>query len=454
MTGPASVAPALLAVLLVAAAAPAGGQSNDEVQSGTQWNFSTPGARSLGLGGAFLAVADDATAAYANPAGLTQLSSPEASLEARAWSYTSRFVDRGHRPDTGVTGIGVDTVDGLVMGEREDAVSALSFASYVHTETRVAFAVYRHQVADFAAALRSHGPFVGARDSPGRAAPARAELALDIAGWGAAAAWRPLPALSLGASLSWQTFDLASRTERFARRERTGDPLQDSLTGGFFGPADFLPENLQTVQTQRGDDAALAGSVGVLWRPSARWSAGAVWRRGAAFDFTAELVGGPRDESPGQVDPRVGGAGVFHVPDVWGLGVAWRPQDNLVVAFDWDRVAYSALSDDLLNLLRAGRGEEELFRISDVDELHLGAEYQAVAWRFPVAVRLGAWFDPDHRLRYEGRNALLRARFAPGEDELHVAGGVGIVVLRTQLDLAVDLSEPVDTLSLSAVARF
>jgi hypothetical protein len=28
-----------------------------------------PGARSLGLGGAFVALADDATAAYANPAG-------------------------------------------------------------------------------------------------------------------------------------------------------------------------------------------------------------------------------------------------------------------------------------------------------------------------------------------------------------------------------------------------
>ncbi len=45
-----------------------------------------PGARSLGLGGAFVAVADDATAAWANPSGLMQLVRPEISAEGRSWS--------------------------------------------------------------------------------------------------------------------------------------------------------------------------------------------------------------------------------------------------------------------------------------------------------------------------------------------------------------------------------
>lgn len=35
-----------------------------------QFSFSNPGARSLGFGGAFVALADDATASFANPAGL------------------------------------------------------------------------------------------------------------------------------------------------------------------------------------------------------------------------------------------------------------------------------------------------------------------------------------------------------------------------------------------------
>jgi long-subunit fatty acid transport protein len=429
-------------------------QSNDEIQSALQWNLSTPGARSLALGGAFLAVADDATAAYANPAGLAQLPRPEVSAEGRAWEYTSRFVDRGHQPATGVTGIGVDTIDGLSFGERTDRTSNLSFASYVHGGSRVPWAVYRHQLADFEASLVSHGPFAGPRDFTARAVPAQSQLEMDIESWGAAAAYRPHPSVSLGLNVSWQRFHLRSRTERYERRDRTGDAYVDSLTGGFFGPADFLPENVLNRQSLDGDDDDFTGSAGVLWRPASAWSVGAVYRRGGNFDFQATYVQGPRGDSPGTVETSVGGQGVFHAPDSFGTGVAWRPRDELVIALDWDRVRYSELSSDIVNVLLAGRGEESAFTIDDADELHLGAEYQAIGWKAPVSFRMGAWLDPDHRLRYEGRNAVLRARFARGEDQVHVAGGLGVVFGRAQVDLAFDASKLVDTLSLSTVARF
>ena len=448
-------APVALAVALPLAAAAAGAaQGDDEVQTATQLNFSTPGARSLGLGGAFLALADDATAAYANPAGLTQLARPEASLEGRAWNFTSRFADSGHQPETGVTGIGVDTVGGLRFAERRDRSRAVSFLSYAHRGRRWTAAVYRHQLADFAASLDSQGPFVGPRTAVQRVAPARSHLELAIASFGVAGAWRLTERMSLGLGLASYRFRLDSRTDRYARNDPTGDLLQDGLTGNYFGPADFLAGNLANTQTQRGDDSALAANLGLLWRIDARWSVGAVWRQGPRFDFSAAFVDGPRGDRPGEVDPRLGGRGVFHVPDVWGVGVAWRPRETLVLAFDWDRVRYSQMTSEVVNLLLAARGEERAFVVDDADELHLGAEYQAIAWRLPVAFRLGAWWDPDHRMRYTGRNGLLRARFRPGSDELHVAGGLGIVLGRAQLDLAVDRSQAVETLSLSAVARF
>jgi long-subunit fatty acid transport protein len=49
-----------------------------------EYSLSNPGARSLGFGGAFAALADDATAAFANPAGLVQLSRPEVEVAAPA----------------------------------------------------------------------------------------------------------------------------------------------------------------------------------------------------------------------------------------------------------------------------------------------------------------------------------------------------------------------------------
>lgn len=47
------------------------------------WNLTGAGARAAGMGGAFIGVADDATAIVWNPAGLTYLEKPEASLVTR-----------------------------------------------------------------------------------------------------------------------------------------------------------------------------------------------------------------------------------------------------------------------------------------------------------------------------------------------------------------------------------
>ena len=71
----ASWADSLLALLAAPGAAPA--QAGSEAIDATlanvaelEFNFSNPGARSLAMGGAFVGRADDASAAYANPAGL------------------------------------------------------------------------------------------------------------------------------------------------------------------------------------------------------------------------------------------------------------------------------------------------------------------------------------------------------------------------------------------------
>jgi long-chain fatty acid transport protein len=442
---------ALLAPCLVATAS---AQTNDEVQTATQFNFSTPGARSLGLGGAFLALADDATAAYANPAGLTQLAAPEVSLEGRAFAFTSRFPARGHAPETGVTGIGIDTVGGIEERRRTDQTKALSFLSYAHSGRRWAVAAYRHQVAAFAASLDSQGVFVGERDRPQRLAPVRSRLSLDIENYGVAAALRLGHGVALGAGVAYSRFALSSRTARFHHAERTGDFFTDSLTGNFFGPADFLPGNVLNTQTQEGDDSGLAWTLGARWQIDSRWSVGAVLREAPAFDFRAVFTQGPAGDDPGRVEPDLGGSGAFSVPDVRGVGVAFHPFDELVIAFDWNRVEYSDMSDQLINLLRVGRGERRLFRAEDADELHLGLEYQWIQARLPVSFRLGGWLDPDHRIRYLGDNEALRARFRAGRDEVHLAGGIGVVLARAQIDVAADLSDSADTLSLSAIARF
>src|SRR5215207_7640162 len=89
-----------VALLVVLITVPAFAQNVDiEALSGLQFNFGNPGARSLGMGGAFLGLADDASAAEANPAGLTILRKPEVSIEARNYEENQLFTTSGTFPD-------------------------------------------------------------------------------------------------------------------------------------------------------------------------------------------------------------------------------------------------------------------------------------------------------------------------------------------------------------------
>ena len=51
-------------------------------------------------------------------------------------------------------------------------------------------------------------------------------------------------------------------------------------------------------------------------------------------------------------------------------------------------------------------------------------------------------------------DALGRAIFRGGDDELHFALGAGVAFDRFQIDAAVDFSDLVDTASLSAIYSF
>ena len=122
----------------------------------------------------------------------------------------------------------------------------------------------------------------------------------------------------------------------------------------------------------------------------------------------------------------------------------------MTVSVEWDHVEYS----DILESLRAGRGGFDGLVQDDGEELRLGLEYLFLRTKTPVAMRFGAWRDPDHRFRFEGRSIVDRAVLRAGADELHLAVGLGLAFERYQLDLAADFSDEVNTLALSAIYAF
>ena len=432
-------------------------QTNAEVNAGIQFNFSTPGARSLGFGGAFLALADDATAAFTNPAGMTVLTRPELSVEGRRWDFTSEFTDFGHAFGD-PTGNGVDTVAGLRTGDSSSNTTGMSFLSFVYPKNRFAAAFYRHELSNFEANFRTQGAFFDAdAASLFRFFPIDARMDLKLVNYGLSGAYQISDNFSVGLGISYYDFDMDSVTQRFFVDQND-----------FFGAPNYSPDNVINSQFQQGSDNDLAVNFGFLWKQGPHLSVGGVYREGPEFDFEARNIAGPAASSPGEVFAAQ--TARFRVPTVFGLGLAIHPTDETVITFDYDHVDYSKLSEGTISIFfepddpafnDARRAALQRLEVDAANEVHLGFEYFFAKLKYPIALRAGTWWDPDHKIRFTGQpDSSLEQRelaipFRAGTDEFHYAVGLGIVFeQRFQIDAGADFSDLVDTASLSAVYRF
>jgi len=443
---------ALSAAILVGPHA-AFAQTTAEVNAAMQFNFSTPGARSLGLGGAFLGLADDATAAYANPAGLTALSKPEVSFEFRQQDFTTTFADRGHA-FAAATGDGVDTINGIELGEVSGSTSGPSFLSFVYPLKNFSVSVYRHELANFDTAFQTSGFFFDtASGAEFRRFPIMADLDLEIINTGVAAGVRLSDSFSVGLGISRHEFELNSLTQRF------------DLIPFFTSPANFAASNQINFQEQNGSDDDVTFNFGFLWEiVENKVSLGGVYREGPGFQFNTRNVFGPASSNPGFVSAEQ--LADFNVPDVLGIGLAIRPTQSFTILIDVNQVDYSSLTENMVDIFDDSPDADTLatlakLRADDVTEIHLGFEYVLANMKYPLAIRAGAWQDEDHKISFRGTpDGTVDERgksvaFFQGEDVDHVALGLGMVFGETfQLDLGADLSDLVDTVILSGVLRF
>lgn len=143
-----------------------------QVRQPNPFNFNPPGARSTAMGGAFVGLADDATAAATNPAGLTILLYPEVSFEFKTLEYTWDYYD----------------------AKVTDQVNAPSFASVVFPLGNLRFAAFRNEIVH----LKAHGTF----EWEDEAGPVRVDWlnTVKVQNYGAAFAIAASPKFSLGAA--------------------------------------------------------------------------------------------------------------------------------------------------------------------------------------------------------------------------------------------------------------
>lgn len=436
---------AFLSVLIVAAAS---AQNTDiEALAGLQFNFGNPGARSLGMGGAFIGLADDASAADANPAGLTILRKPEASIEARQSTTAQRFVTGGTYP----------YVTRADINARQTSVS---FASVVFPASQGVLAFYYHRPLSFRNDVdltsRYDTPvfYFGANGPVSRAQCATdpscserriypfstsADLQMETYGVAVARAWKSL------------SFGAAARYHRF--QERAIAMRRDIDLPG--QPLFVIRQTNGSILSGEASDKDVTFVGGVKWTVSPQLSFGMVYKDGASFP--APVAAAPSVDRPVEIV----GLTEFHVPATFGVGAAYRPIPNLTVTADLDRVHYSHLTDHFVSVIEYGSEDIEQvtgYRSQDGTEIHAGLEYFLLT-RVPFAIRGGWWRDPAHSIRYTSQlrtvHDMAAAILFPGsENENHYSVGVGLAWPRFQLDAAYDHARSMKTASVSVIARY
>jgi hypothetical protein len=137
------------------------------------------------------------------------------------------------------------------------------------------------------------------------------------------------------------------------------------------------------------------------------------------------------------------------------MGVSFRPAEAWTILLDVVHLQYSDLLDGYLaglNRLSFPNSSAE-YTVDDGTEVRFGLEKIFLGGKTPIALRFGAWSDPDHRIRAaEGTD--LAAVFPPGEEVNHLTLGLGATLRSIQLDFAGDVSDVSSTISFSAIHRF
>jgi long-subunit fatty acid transport protein len=406
-----------------------------------QFDFLNPGAKSKAMAGAFVGLADDATASFANPAGLILITRPEISIEGRHFRVESLFLERG-RLSGPVTNDGTDTVRGPVFGKTTGSDTGASFASgvYTHPSLRWSVAGYRHELVRVDQGFFSNGVFYQAPEefTSHRDSPQQGIRKVSVTGYGATLAYRVGREVAVGAGLTIYSFGLNSQFLRFD-------------TVGFFGAPVLSVEVGRS--TQVGDDHAIAPTVGALFGLSTRARIGVMYRQGASFDFSTQDGKDPERE------------GHFRVPHTLAVGASFRPAIAVTLAAEITRVQYSLLTRDFVSDQARALNRVADFDIRSGTELHFGAQYLPTTSYGAPKVRGGVWYDPDHSVRFRPSMSAtsindrlfderIGVALSTGKNLVHYTGGLGLSLSpRFELNGGFDITTRGRTLSASCVVR-
>jgi len=419
----------LSAVSLVLVASLVGAAGAIEINSPP--NVVGSGARALGMGGAFIAVADDATAASWNPGGLPQLERPEISA-VYSWKFYHEDFNRGQQIERDVT----EDID----------FSSLNYLSIVYPFRRtiagrnIVISLNYHRMLDFDRELDvAYHDIEFLAVTQGRA---EFRQSGSLGALSPALGFELTDRLSLGVAVNlWDQSLLPDNEWKQVTRSNFWTQTGGLLTAG------------RLIEEERYEDFdGINYTFGLLFKPTDRWSIGLVHHTKFAADVKYTLKRTllvPPVSTVHKQDRRI------EFPSAWGLGLAYRfPNDKLTLALDvtrreWDEFVEIERGPTFFNNWLSRRRFSPITGLEKWRSHHkatytvrLGGEYvffnpDRPLRKYLPSLRLGAFYDPEpaggRRVGFLGLGPVT----GDPDDYWGATFGVGVLVKnRVNVDFA------------------
>jgi long-subunit fatty acid transport protein len=354
-----------------------------QVEFSSSMNPVGSGARAAGMGGAFIAVADDATAASWNPAGLIHLEKPEISM---VYSYSTRgqsYNSSTHPELTGTT--------------HEIDIHDINYASlaypFVLFDRNMVATVNYQRLYDMNKKININylwdlrgGDFL--RDNIsysqegylGTISPA---LAIQV-----------LPELYFGATVNiWDDFAGTCN-------------WKSSYTSSGTGSLSTFPFTQSIRTTNSFEFSGLNANLGLLYILNGKYTFGFVYKTPFSASVQKETASSSAQSFP-SLPPRFSSVSplkkssetiTIDMPASYGFGFAYRHSDNLSFAMDiyrteWSQFAISNSSGIRTNPITGASFSQGAPK--DTTQIRTGAEYLFIGNKTVIPVRGGFFYDPE-----------------------------------------------------------
>lgn len=376
-----------------------------EIRIPSRFNPVGSGARAVGMGSAFIAVADDATAASWNPGGLIQLDRPEISVVGD-YFYRTDDLDFGNNPEANGSQSVSDTKLNYLSAAYPFTLFDRNMIISLNYQRRFDFDLDWEYTRNVSA--------------PGLTGTERIKNRQEgeIYALGIAYSIKILPKLSFGFTLNfWE--DLLQNNE-------WENKTVSKFSGNFKGSRE--PLSSEAILNEEFKFSGFNFNLGILWNATDKLNFGVIFNS----PFTADLEVQTTLEEQTTVSDSTQASGPsslkenldLDMPMSYGVGVAYRFSDQFLVSADFTRTHWDDFllknGDEISPITTLPKNESD---IDPTNTIRAGGEYIFIKPKYIIPLRAGVFYDP------------APARNSP-DDFFGFSIGTGIGMNRFSLDAA------------------